>query len=118
MTTFLFTYRTPKDSAPGGEGIIEAWNAFFEGLGPNLIDPGNPIFESTTVGHCGTDIHSLGGYSIIEADDLDAALELTTGCPVLASGGGVEIGVVTATPNSAARRAPYTDSARNVRDEN
>ena len=39
--------------------------------------------------------HPLGGYSLIEADDLDAALELTTGCPVLASGGGVEVGVVT-----------------------
>ena len=118
MTTYLFTYRTPKDSAPGGEGIIEAWNAFFEGLGTNLIDPGNPVFESTTVGYCGTDINPLGGYSIIEADDLDAALEKTTSCPVLASGGGVEVGVVPATPNSTARRAPYVDSARNVRDEN
>jgi hypothetical protein len=118
MTMYLFTYRTPKDSVPGGDGVIEAWNAFFEGMGVSLIDPGNPVLESTTVGHCGTDINPLGGYSIIEADDLDAALELTTGCPVLASGGGVEIGVVTATPNSSARRAPYMDSARNVRGEN
>jgi hypothetical protein len=111
MTTFLFTYRTPKDSAPGGEGVIEAWNGFFEGMGTNLIDPGNPVFESTTVGHCGTDITPLGGYSIIEADGLNAARELTRGCPVLAIGGGVEIGVVTATPNSVARRALYIDSA-------
>jgi hypothetical protein len=32
------------------------------------------------------------GYSIIEADSLDAAVELVKGCPILQSGGSVEVG--------------------------
>jgi hypothetical protein len=33
----------------------------------------------------------LTGYSIIEADDLDHAATLVSGCPNLASGGGVSL---------------------------
>jgi hypothetical protein len=33
----------------------------------------------------------LGGYSIIEADSLEAAAAKAAGCPVISSGGSVEI---------------------------
>ena len=32
-----------------------------------------------------------GGYSMITADDLEAALTLAKGCPALREGGGVEV---------------------------
>jgi hypothetical protein len=34
----------------------------------------------------------LGGYSLITAGDLEAAVELAKGCPFLHQGGGIEVG--------------------------
>ena len=33
----------------------------------------------------------VGGYSIVEADTIDAAAELAKGCPALLFGGNVEV---------------------------
>jgi hypothetical protein len=89
MATFLLTYRTP-----GGSDGIEAWKAWFEELGDAVVDRGNPVFTATTFGECGS-APALGGYSLITADNLEAAAVLAKGCPVLARGGGVEIGEIT-----------------------
>lgn len=94
MTTYLFTYRAPL-GYQGGPDALDAWNAFFEGLGDHLVDAGNPVFERSTLGNCGADIAPLGGYSLIRADDLPSAVELAKSCPILEQGGGVEVGVIT-----------------------
>jgi hypothetical protein len=39
------------------------------------------------------------GYSIVAADDLEAALAITKECPTMAAGGGVEVGVLAALPS-------------------
>jgi hypothetical protein len=91
---FLFTYRTPTDYKPGNPDAITSWNEWFAGIGANLDDRGNPIFEASPVGNCGT-WTKLGGYSLVTADDLETALSLTKGCPILADGGGVVVGVIT-----------------------
>ncbi len=94
MTTFLFTYRMPRNYRPGRPEAMAAWNAWFEGMGDHVADRGNPVFESSTLGKCGADT-GLGGYSLITADDLEAALTLAKGCPALAEDAGVEVGVIT-----------------------
>jgi hypothetical protein len=94
MSTFLFTYRVPKDYIPGSPEVVPAWRAYFDGLSANLLDVGNPVFERTTLGRCAADT-VLGGYSLVSADDLDAAVALAAGCPVLTIGGGVEVGELT-----------------------
>ena len=33
----------------------------------------------------------LTGYTIVTADDLDAAVAMAKGCPILSSGGSVEV---------------------------
>jgi len=90
MPTFLFSYRMPKDYVLGRPESVAAWTGWFEDLGASVTDRGNPIFQSATVGNCGADTR-LGGYSLITADDLDAALALAKGCPAL----GVEVGLIT-----------------------
>jgi hypothetical protein len=40
----------------------------------------------------------LGGYSIIETDDIEAAKAIAMGCPHLTRGGGVEIGQLAEVP--------------------
>jgi hypothetical protein len=70
------------------------------------------VFTSCTVGNCGADT-DLGGYSIVVADDLDAAMALIKGCPAVGDGGGVEVGEVTNTrtqPPPGHRRAPESES--------
>jgi len=94
MTTFMFAYRMPSDYTPGGAETVAAWNAWFQGMGADVADRGNPIFRSATVGQIGAGT-VLGGYSMIVADDLDAALALAEQCPALSVGGGIEVGVIT-----------------------
>jgi hypothetical protein len=94
MPTFVFTYRMPKDYVPGGADTMAAWAAWFDSMGANLADRGNPVFDSAGLGNCGRDT-ALGGYSFVIAEDLESAVALAKGSPALESGGGVEVGAVT-----------------------
>jgi hypothetical protein len=93
VPTFVFSYRSPIDYAPGSSDIRDKWSAWFESLGNDLSDVGNPVFESTEVGHCGEGTQ-LGGYSFVTAQDLDSAVALAKGCPIIESDGGIEVGVI------------------------
>ena len=94
MPKFLFSYRMAKTYVPGSSDAAATWAAWFQELGSSVSDAGNPVFESAGLGHCGEGT-GLGGYSLITADDLDTALALAKGCPALAVGGGIEVGVIT-----------------------
>jgi hypothetical protein len=109
MPQFIFPYRHQADYVAGvpedgGHSPVEAdsdamaaWGAFFERIGPSIVDPGQPVFERTTVGAAGAST-KLGGYSVVTADDLEAALALAKQCPALHRGGGVEIGLLAELP--------------------
>ena len=102
MPKFLFSYRSAADGEPGGPEVMAAWQAFFEGLGSSVLDVGNPIFAREAVGQCSSEKTVLGGYSIVEAEDLDAAVKLASACPTLNHGGGVEVGELTVLDHSPA----------------
>jgi len=98
---FAFIYhggakqRTPEETAR----VIEAWRAWFRGMGGAVFDAGNPVGKSCTVNSDGTVAQDGGanpaaGTSFILAEDLDAALELAKRCPILADGGSVEVAPV------------------------
>jgi hypothetical protein len=95
MTTFLLVYRAAKNDTRSDPAVMAAWQTFLEALGGSLVDTGNPIFAQSTLGDCNTDTTVLGGYSIIEAADLDAATALADRCPTLTTAGGVEVGEIT-----------------------
>lgn len=97
MPNYLMTYRGPKDYAPTSE-TTPLWRAWFADMGDRLVDIGHPVRDSTRVGNSATDTTELGGYSVIEAESLDAALEVAKGCPHLRRDGGVEIALVTEVP--------------------
>jgi hypothetical protein len=56
-----------------------------------VVDRGQPVSQTTELGHCGAGTRP-GGYSLISAADLEAALALAKGCPALAEGAGVQVG--------------------------
>jgi hypothetical protein len=60
------------------------------------------VFVRKTLGNCDAET-TLGGYSLIKADDLKAAVALAEGCPVLNEGGGVEVGELTILNRGATR---------------
>jgi hypothetical protein len=95
MTEFVLTYRTPPDYV-GSPGALAVWDEWFDSLG------GNPVFVRKPLGNCDAET-ALGGYSLIKADDLQAAVALATGCPVLREGGGVEVGELTILNRGATR---------------
>ena len=76
--------------------VMEIWGAWFGSLGDALVDGGNPISTTVTVGSDGSTSdgggsNPLTGYSLINAGDIDAAVAHAKGCPVLANGGSVEV---------------------------
>ncbi|HVP02589.1 MAG TPA: YciI family protein [Solirubrobacteraceae bacterium] len=91
MGKYVFTYSGGGMAATEGEreAVMAAWGRWFEELGPAVLDMGNPFAGSTSIGSSAGD--GLTGYSIVEADSLEAARGLAEGCPVLERGGGVAV---------------------------
>ncbi len=98
MAKYLFVYHGGgmPESEEEGRKQMEAWGTWLGSMGDKVIDGGNPVGPSTTVGSDGAVAKDGGsnpatGYGLFEAKDLDQATELAKGCPILASGGSVEL---------------------------
>lgn len=98
MAKFLFTYHggSMAETPEAQEAAMAAWGGWFGALGSAVVDHGNPCGASATVTADGSVVDGGGanpatGYTTVEADDLAAATVLVKGCPVLASGGSVEV---------------------------
>jgi hypothetical protein len=98
MANYLLVYHgggMPEDEAEG-QKVMAAWMAWFEKLGAAVVDGGNPVGATMTIAASGATSEGGGanpatGYSILQADTLAAATELAKGCPILASGGSIEV---------------------------
>jgi S1-C subfamily serine protease len=96
MAKFLYLYSGGQmaDTAEAQEEQMQAWTVWFGSLGDSVVDMGNPFGAGTTVTNGGSRdgaTSKLGGYSIINAESLDEAATNAKGCPVLQSGGSVEV---------------------------
>lgn len=45
-------------------------------------------------------LRGVGGYVVVTADDLGAALAVAKGCPAIALGGGIEVGLMGIPPTA------------------
>lgn len=94
MPKFMLIYHgggrpeTPEE----GETVMTKWRAWMEGIGADLVDGGNPAGMSKTVTATGVDANGgsnpVSGYSLINVVDMDAAVAIAKGCPILEGGGG------------------------------
>src|SRR3954468_5851097 len=90
MTNFVLTFRGATDrDLSEAEGA--AWMAWFGELGSAIVDPGSRVGATSTLG-AASSATAVTGYTIIQTDDLEAAVVLAKGCPGLLQGGGVEVG--------------------------
>lgn len=94
MANYLLVYHggSMPESPEEGAKVLESWSAWFSTLGDALVDGGDPVGRVRTIANDGSvsegGINPSSGYSVIKADNLDAAVALARGCPLLNGGGG------------------------------
>ena len=88
MANYLLLYHgggTPESPEEQGR-VMQAWGEWMGKLGDKLVDGGNPTTTSKRIDGSGNVSASSGepvtGYSVIKADSLDEAVELSKGCPI------------------------------------
>ena len=97
MTKFLVTYHggSAPDSPEAAQQVMGAFMAWAEKTGSALIDPGAPLGPSKIVATGavadGAAAGPVGGYSIIEPGDLDAAVALVRDHPFVGRDGSLQV---------------------------
>ena len=93
MAKYVFSFRVPAGYRPSA-GAPAEWQAWFGALGSSLVDVGHAVTDYASLGEVGGSGSRMVAYSVVSAQDMDAALALAKDCPVLRVGGGVEVGPV------------------------
>ncbi len=100
MTKFLFVYHAPMthaDAAPADpaemEAVTNAWMAWAGRVGEGMLDFGTPLAGGVQVTSNGTTAsdQDVAGYSLVEAESMDAALAFAEGHPHLSMPGACTI---------------------------
>ena len=106
MSEFTYLYRGGRDMPASPEQRqkqLQKWGAWFKELGANgyLAELGHPLESAgmvvegnqkiVTDGPYAVTKDLVGGFSLIEANDLAQAVEISKGCPILEVGGSVEV---------------------------
>jgi hypothetical protein len=74
--------------------MMAAFGAWAASVGDHMIDPGAPLGAAKTVSSGGVSDGGpggIGGYSLISADDLDAAVGLVKNHPFVGRGGSLQV---------------------------
>ena len=92
MAKYVLVYQggAMAETEEAQQAAMAAWGEWFGALGDSVLDAGAPFGPSAAVGG-GAAQSSLTGYSILRADDLDTAVKLAGGCPIVADGGRVDV---------------------------
>jgi hypothetical protein len=88
---FVFRNRSGRALTPEEEA---RWPRWFEQIGKSIADRGNRVGQARLVGPAPDGEESIGGYIVVNAENLDAAAALAEGCPILGQGGRVEVGEI------------------------
>ena len=105
MSEFTYLFRGGKrpESPEGMQQAMQKWRTWMKQLGENgqLKNPGGPLErtgkvvkgegKTVTDGPYAETKDIVGGFIIVEAKDIDQAVELSKGCPIFEIGGMVEV---------------------------
>ena len=82
---------TPEE----GQQHFTKYMEWLSSLGDAAVSPANPLGNTHTISPDGSvetgGQSAMSGYTIIEADSMDTALEMVKGCPFLEIGGSLEV---------------------------
>lgn len=95
MPRFILAFRGGMPKSPQeGQKMMADWNGWMEGLGAALVDKGAGFGKSRFLAGSGREEKAgdpLSGYSIVEAADVDAALDMARRNPIFSLGGTIEV---------------------------
>jgi len=105
MSEYVFLYRGGENgrSAERAQQMMQKWMAWLKDLAQrgHIKDQGQPLEragklvkgskKTVTDGPFAEAKDVVGGYTLIEARDLDQAVELSKGCPIFEVEGAVEV---------------------------
>ena len=97
MTQYVIVYLggNPPESPEAGKRHFADYMQWLNSLGDAVISPMNPLKGTQTIQPDGSVVAGGGvgmsGYTIVEADSMDAALAMAKDCPFLAIGGTLEV---------------------------
>ena len=97
MSQYVITYLGgDQPSTPeAGKQHFEKYQTWLASLGEAAISPMNPFKDTQTVSPDGTvkagSSTAMSGYTVLEADSMEKALEIAKACPFLDIGGSLEV---------------------------
>jgi hypothetical protein len=97
MAQYIFTYLggDQPSSPEEGKQHFTKYKEWLSSLGDSAVSPANPLKNTYTVNADGTvtpgSTTSMSGYTIIEADSMETALDIASACPFLDIGGTLEV---------------------------
>ena len=97
MIQYVITYLGgDQPSTPeAGKEHFAKYQQWLASLGEAAVSPMNPFKDTQTVNPNGTvnagSSTAMSGYTVIEADSMEKALEIAKACPFLDIGGSLEV---------------------------
>ena len=97
MARFMISYVGGEHPATPEEGKrhFEKYMAWLSGLGDAATSPANPLGNTHVIGPDGDisagGLTSMSGFTIVEAESMEAALALAADCPFLDIRGSLEV---------------------------
>jgi hypothetical protein len=99
MNNYVILYSGGKmpESETEQQHVLQAWEDWYGRVGKALVDAGNPFAPRaksiTSDGKVMDDMDgcSPSGYTIIQADSLEAAVAMAKNCPILKDGAKISV---------------------------
>ena len=97
MTQYIITYLggDQPSSPEEGQKHFAKYQEWLASLGDSMVSPMNPIKDTNTINPDGSvtpeSSTSMSGYTIIEAESMEAALTVAKACPFLDLNGSLEV---------------------------
>ena len=97
MPQYMITYLggvKPSNPEEGQRHFLKYMD-WLSSLGESAVSPANPLKDTTTVNADGSvtdgSATAMSGFTIVEADSMEAALSIAKACPFLGTGGSIEV---------------------------
>ncbi len=97
MPNFMIAYHGGNQPSSKEEGMAQMskWKAWVEGLGETIVNPGTPLPESKIVTSSrvvdDNDPNSRKGFAVVNAESMEAAIEIAKSDPFLENGGTIRV---------------------------
>ena len=106
MPQYIIAYHGGRkpESPEEGASQMSKWKDWVMGLGDAAVNPGQPLKNTRIVSADGVSEssgeHSMSGYSIVSASNMDEALKIAKACPFLDTGGTLQVAELVQMPEA------------------